>query len=130
MKLLKGLSDLGLKFTVGIRSNRRTTRGEKLCKLACQELRVELTGLEGLDVWMYWIWLPGATTPQQRFIITNDRRTAPSVRATGRRRWKIEALFKTLKSRFAFGKFGQKTKLGVLRYLCLSLAAFLLCHFE
>lgn len=130
VKLLKGLSDLGLKFTVGIRSNRRTTRGEKLCKLACQELRVELTGLEGLDVWMYWIWLPGATTPQQRFIITNDRRTAPSVRATGRRRWKIEALFKTLKSRFAFGKFGQKTKLGVLRYLCLSLAAFLLCHFE
>ncbi|WP_161884250.1 transposase, partial [Deinococcus alpinitundrae] len=48
----------------------------------------------------------------------------------GKRRWKIEALFKTLKSRFGFGKFGQQTKRGVLRFLCLSLLSFLLCHFE
>ena len=130
VKLLKGLAELGFKFTVGIRGDRLTTKGHQLRERSCQELPVELKGLEGLSIWMYWIWLPGKSAPQQRFIITNHRRTHSSVRKTGRRRWKIEALFKTLKSRFAFGKFGQKTKVGVLRYLFLSLAAFLLCHFE
>ncbi|WP_407543221.1 hypothetical protein [Deinococcus radiomollis] len=62
--------------------------------------------------------------------MSSRQRTPQTAKQTGRRRWKIEALFKTLKSRFAFGKFGQKTKLAVLRYLCLSLACFLLCHFE
>ncbi|WP_135229825.1 transposase [Deinococcus fonticola] len=63
-------------------------------------------------------------------MVTNRPRVPQVVRQFGRRRWKIEALFKTLKSRFALGKFGQKTKQGVLRFLCLSFAAFLLCHLE
>ena len=67
---------------------------------------------------------------EPRFLITNRRRHKNTVRHVGRRRWKIEALFKTLKSRFALGKFGQKTKPGVLRFLCLSFACFLLCHLE
>ncbi|CAM3929837.1 Transposase IS4-like domain-containing protein [Deinococcus saxicola] len=67
---------------------------------------------------------------EQRFLVSSRSRTPRTAKQTGRRRWKIEALFKTLKSRFAFGKFGQKTKQGVLRYVCLSLACFLLCDFE
>ncbi|WP_084047364.1 transposase [Deinococcus hopiensis] len=62
--------------------------------------------------------------------MSSRRRTPRTAKQTGRRRWTIEVLFKTLKSRFAFGKFGWKTKLGILRYLCLSLGCFLLCHFE
>jgi len=62
--------------------------------------------------------------------VSSRQRTPQTAKHTGRRRWKIEALFKTLKSRFSFGKFGQKTKLGVLRYLWLSLACFFLCHVE
>lgn len=88
--------------------------------------------LMGLDLWVYWIWLPARKKDmqEQRFLITNRRRHQNTVHRVGRRRWKIEALFKTLKSRFALGKFGQKTKQGVLRFLCLSFACFLLCHLE
>lgn len=131
-KLLSGLDALGLKFTVGLRADRRMTDGTHVREVTSQERPIELTGLKGMELWLYWVWLPRADhgEPRQRFVITNRRRTATMVRKTGRRRWKIEALFKTLKSRFAFGKFAQKTKLGVLRYLCLSVAAFLLCHFE
>lgn len=130
--LLKGLDALGVAFTVGMRSDRQTTSGKKLHEILSQERQVELEGLKGLNLWLYWVWLPRANQgqPEQRFVVTNRWRTPTTVRKTGRRRWKIEALFKTLKSRFAFGKFGQKSKLGVLRYLCLSLSAFLLCHLE
>ena len=132
VKLLKGLDALGLTFTVGMRADRQMLGGKKIRDVTSQERHIELADLEGMELWLYWVWLPRADhgEPMQRFVITNRRRTSTTVRKTGRRRWKIEALFKTLKSRFAFGKFGQKTKLGVLRYLCLSVAAFLLCHFE
>lgn len=131
-QLLNGLHQMGLAFTVGIRCDRKTTEGQKLREITRQERPVELMDLDGLKLWVYWIWLPAVKNgkPQQRFIVTNQQRTPATVHKMGRRRWKIKALFKTLKSRFAFAKFGQKTKLGVLRYLCLSLAAFLLCHLE
>ena len=132
VKLLKGLDALGLTFTVGMRADRQMTNGKKVRDITSQERHIELADLEGMELWLYWVWLPKADhgQPMQRFVITNRCRTSTTVRKTGRRRWKIEALFKTLKSRFAFGKFGQKSKLGVLRYLCLSVAAFLLCHLE
>lgn len=132
MALLNGLHNLGIKFTVGMRKNRLTLEGQALHEITGQNRRIELQGLAGLELWVSWVWLPGRKqdTREQRFLITNQRRSVQSVRKSGRRRWKIEALFKTLKSRFALGKFGQKSKLGVLRYLCLSLACFLLCHLE
>lgn len=131
--LLEGLNRLGLKFTVGIRRNRQIQEGIALQELSTQQGRVHLKGLEEVPLWMYWIWLPGEKKNgkrEQRFIVTNQFRSQQAVRQFGKRRWKIEALFKTLKSRFALGKFGQKTKQGVLRFLCLSFAAFLLCHLE
>lgn len=132
INLLEGLDALGLRFTVGMRRNRLTLEGQALCEMTSQERKVQLQGLAGLDLWVYWIWLPPRKKDmqEQRFLITNRRRHLNTVHHVGRRRWKIEALFKTLKSRFALGKFGQKTKQGVLRFLCLSFACFLLCHLE
>lgn len=143
--LLRGLDELGLKFTVGMRANRLTASGQHLYDITRQGQRIQLAGLEDMNFWMYWVWLPCVKggKREQRFIISNRQRTPQTARRTGRRRWKIEALFKTLKSgqasswalfwprsRFAFGKFGQKSKRGVLRYLCLSLACFMLCHLQ
>jgi len=46
----------------------------------------------------------------------------------GRRRWQIEGFFKTVKHRFSLHRFGQKTLLGVYRWLILSLISYLLAY--
>ena len=46
----------------------------------------------------------------------------------GRKRWAIEGFFKTIKHRFGLHRFGQSTKLGIYRWLILSLIAYLLVH--
>ena len=61
----------------------------------------------------------------------------------GKRRWRIEAFFKTIKGRFGLERFAQHSKRasvlmgavlpkkqGVLRWWCLSALAFLLCHLQ
>lgn len=115
-----------------MKRSRQTVEGQALHEITSQQRRVRLQGLPDLDLWVYWIWLPANQKGEriQRFVITNRQRHPQTVRTFGRRRWKIEALFKTLKSRFALGKFAQKTKQGVCRFLCLSFACFLLCHLE
>jgi hypothetical protein len=46
----------------------------------------------------------------------------------GRKRWAIEGFFKTIKHRFGLHRFGRSTKLGVYRWLLLSLISGLLVH--
>ena len=46
----------------------------------------------------------------------------------GRRRWQIEGFFKTIKHRFSLHRFGQKTLLGVYRWLILSFISYLLTY--
>lgn len=127
---MTGLLALGYDFTVGIRADRLTDEGQHLREITSQQRLIRLKGMPDVNLWLYWIWLPAKTGEKrvQRFIVSSRERTPQVARQTGKRRWKIEALFKTLKSRFAFGKFGQKTKQGVLRFLCLSIACFLLAH--
>jgi len=43
-------------------------------------------------------------------------------------RWQIEGWFKTAKHRFGLHRFAQQTKLGMYRWLILSLIAYLLAH--
>ena len=129
---LRGVIALNFVGFVGMRGDRKTTTGQHLRDITTPGRRIELHDLPGVPLWVSWIWLPAkkGDAQQQRFIVSTVPRTGPVIKRTGRRRWKIEALFKTLKSRFGFAKFGQYSKLGVLRYLCLSLLSFLLCHFE
>jgi hypothetical protein len=44
----------------------------------------------------------------------------------GRRKWQVEALFTTMKSRFGLDQFGQRTLKGVLRFFLLAFIACLL----
>ena len=46
----------------------------------------------------------------------------------GKRRWQIEGFFQTVKHRFSLHRFGQKTLLGVYRWLILSLISYLLAY--
>ena len=46
----------------------------------------------------------------------------------GKRRWRIEGFFKTIKGRFGLERFAQHSKTGVMRWCCLSGLAYLLCH--
>jgi hypothetical protein len=46
----------------------------------------------------------------------------------GKRRWQIEGFFKTVKHCFSLHRFGQKTWLGVYRWLILSLVYYLLAY--
>ena len=48
----------------------------------------------------------------------------------GKRRWSIEAFFKTIKGRFGLERFAQHSKQGGLRWWYLSGLAFLLCHLQ
>jgi hypothetical protein len=129
---MHGVRNLGQDFTIGMRADRRTTEGQHLKDITSQQFPVTLSGLPDLQLRLYSIWLPAkkGEKREQRFLVSSRQRTPQTAKQTGRRRWKIEALFKTLKSRFALCRFGQKTKLGIARYLCLSLACFFFCHFE
>jgi Transposase DDE domain len=127
---IQGVVTLGFKGFIGIPGNRTTADGTQLQHLNVQGLKVELKGLPGIPVWVFWVWLKTKKGKEQRFIISTVPRTPSGMRQTGKRRWKIEAFFKTLKSRFGFGRFGQHSKIGVLRYLCLSMLSYQLCHFE
>ena len=46
----------------------------------------------------------------------------------GRRRWQIEGFFKTVKHCFSLHRFGQKTRLGVERWLILCFISYLLAY--
>jgi len=94
--------------------------------------KIALHDLPEVSLWVTWVWPPAkkGEAQERRFIVSTVPCTAQVIERTGKRRWKIEALFKTLKRRFGFGKFGQHSKSGVLRFLCLSLLGFLLCHFK
>ncbi|BDP44265.1 hypothetical protein DAETH_42340 (plasmid) [Deinococcus aetherius] len=48
----------------------------------------------------------------------------------GKRRWLTLAFFKTVKGRFGLERFAQHSKQGVMRWWCLSGAAFLLCPLQ
>lgn len=128
---LKGVVGLGLAAFVGIRGDRRTTSGRVLREVR-QGQQVFLHDLPEVPLWVAWVWLPtkDGQREEQRFVVSTVYRTASSIKRTGRRRWKIEALFKVLKSRFGLDRFGQHSKTGVLRFWCLCLLSYVLCHFE
>jgi len=127
---IQGVVDLGFQGIIGIPGNRTTTTGVQLKALPKQGMEVELPDLPDVPIRVCWIWLKTKTGKEQRFVISTALHSPAVIRKTGKRRWKIEAFFKTLKSRFGFGRFGQHSKMGVLRYLCLSLLSYQICHFE
>jgi hypothetical protein len=63
-----------------------------------------------------------------RFVVSTYPYSGAYLVRLGRKRWAIEGFFKTAKHQFGLHCFGQGTKIGVYRWLILSLIAYLLAH--
>ena len=66
--------------------------------------------------------------PVQRFVISTKPMKGTTIARCSKRRWQIEGFFKTVKHRFSLHRFGQKTLLGVYRWLIISLISYLLAY--
>jgi hypothetical protein len=114
---------------VGMRSNRRMENGNPLKSLyrhAKRGQQVRLAGIEALTV--SWFWLSSDGKRELRFVVSTYPYSGVYLVRLGRQRWAIEGFFKTIKHRFGLHGFGQKTRLGIYRWLLLSLIAYLLAH--
>ncbi len=127
-EFLKGIKTMGLDAVVGMRKDRAWLPWGKLEHLEPRRQGRALW-LQGLPfpVWAASFYLrhPEGKV-EKRFVVSTEPMKPPALVRWGRRRWKIEAFFKVMKQRFGLGRFGQKSRVGVYRFLLLSFLAFLL----
>jgi hypothetical protein len=121
--------ELGHHAVVGVRKDRRLADGTRLDGAGSRGERVWLEGLEvPVYVAAYWLKKRDGGSREKRFVLCTKALSPRHIVRWGKRRWRIEGFFKTAKGRFSLDRFGQGTKLGVYRYLVLSLMAYLLAH--
>jgi hypothetical protein len=116
---------------VGMRCNRKLSDGRSLKQLYHNGKRGQLLHIEGIScpLTISWFWLKRADGKRElRFVVSTYPYSGVYLVRLGRRRWAIEGFFKTAKHRFGLHCFGQSTKIGVYRWLLLSLIAYLLAH--
>lgn len=121
---LEGVKALGLEAVVGMRCDRRLEDGRQLQEVRSGE-RVIPEGLS-FPVTAACYYLKRDGKREKRMVVATFRASGRVISRWGRRRWRIEAFFKTSKSRFGLARFGQQTRQGVYRFLMLSLLAFVL----
>ena len=115
----------------GIKSSRCRQDGRQLKDLPGHAKRGCQVYLKGLDypLTVSWFWLKQADNKRElRFVVSTHPYSGIYLVRLGRKRWAIEGFFKTAKHQFGLHCFGQGTKLGVYRWLMLSLIAYLLAH--
>ena len=116
---------------VGLRNNRRLQDGRRLKDLPGNAKRGLQVALKDVDypLTVSWFWLKRADNKRElRFVASTYPYSGTYLIRLGRKRWAIEGFFKTAKHQFGLHCFGQSTKLGVYRWLILSLIAYLLAH--
>ncbi|MEM6349735.1 MAG: hypothetical protein AAF766_03125 [Cyanobacteria bacterium P01_D01_bin.14] len=116
---------------VGIRVDRRLGDGRNVkdpygsAKRGCQ-FRLHYIDF---PLTLSWFWLKRADGKRElRFVASTHPYSGVYLVRLGRKRWAIEGFFKTAKHQFGLHCFEQGTKLGVYRWLLLSLIAYLLAH--
>jgi len=112
---------------LGIANTRTLTDGRKVFEIKTRGQQVYLTGLDW-PVYLSWVWLKRDGKRIQRFVISTKPMKGKTISRWGKRRWQIEGFFKTVKHQFSLHRFGQKTLLGVYRWLILSLVSYLLAY--
>ncbi len=112
---------------VGIPKTRKLQDGRKVSELKTRGQQVYLNGLN-IPVFLSWVWLKRDGKRVQRFVISTKQMKGATITRWGRRRWQIEGFFKTVKHCFSLHRFGQKTLLGVYRWLILSFVSYLLSY--
>jgi hypothetical protein len=142
VEFIKGIRQLGHHGVIGVRKDRRLQENEdeeeggskslQQLSSSCSSYQgKQQVRLEGLDVPVYvasfWLKREGGSK-EQRFVLSTKAMSAKHIVRWGKRRWKIEGFFKTVKGRFSLDRFAQGSKLGVYRYLIMSMAAYVLAH--
>jgi len=128
---LKAVRKRSWRAVVGLRCTRTLTDGRQLKELVRHSKRGRQVHLKGLDfpVTVSWFWLKRADGKRERrFVASTYPYSGVYLVRLGRKRWAIEGFFKTAKHQFGLHCFGQSTKLGVYRWLSLSLISYLLAH--
>ena len=128
VEFVQGVRRLGHHAVIGVRRDRRLTDGTRLDQAGLRGERVFLEGLEGVSVYVASYWLGRDGGRERRFVLCTRPLSPKYIARWGKRRWRIEGFFKTAKGRFSLERFGQGTRLGVYRYLILSMIAYLLAH--
>jgi hypothetical protein len=127
VEFLEGVRRLNHHAVVGVRRDRHLTDGTRLDQTAIRGKRVYLEGLS-VPVYVAAYWLKRDDGREKRFVLCTKALSPEHIVRWGKRRWRIEGFFKTAKGRFGLDRFGQGSRLGVYRYLLLSLIAYLLAH--
>jgi len=131
IEFLKAVQQRSWRAVVGMRCNRKLLDGRSLQQLYRKGQRgqqVQITGISH-PLTVSWFWLKRAEGKRElRFVVSTHPYSGAYLVQLGRKRWTIEGFFKTIKHRFGVHCFGQSTKLGVYRWLILSLIAYLLAH--
>jgi Transposase DDE domain len=134
VEFVGGVRRLGHHVVVGVRKDRLLADGRRLDRRGRRGRRQrggqEAAWLEGLEIPVYVAsyWLKRDGKRERRFVLSTKALSPKHIVRWGKRRWRIEGFFKSAKGRFSLDRFGQGTKLGVYRYLILSLMAYLLAH--
>lgn len=130
IEFLKAVRQRAWRAVVGMRCNRRIQDLRTLKQLYRKGRRGQQVHLVGIahPVTVSWFWLKRADNKRQLRVVSSDSYSGVYLVRLGRKRWAIEGCFKTIKHRFGLHRFGQATKLGVYRWLLLSLMAYLLAH--
>ena len=119
------------RVVVGLRNSRLLQDGRKLKDLPGKAKRGLQIYLKDIDypLTISWFWLKRAGNKRElRFVASTHPYSGVYLVRLGRKRWAIEGFFKTAKHQFGLHCFGQGTKIGVYRWLILSLIAYLLAH--
>ncbi len=129
IKLIKKIRGYSFKHhaIVGIPKTRTLTDGRKVSEIKNRGQQVYLNGLD-IPVFLSWVWLNRDGKRVQRFVISTKPMKGKTIARWGKRRWQIEGFFKTAKHCFSLHRFGQKTLLGVYRWLILSFISYLLAY--
>ena len=128
-EFIRGVLAKGLDIVIGVRCSRKLEDGRSVQEILTRGEMVKPRGLHQ-PMCLSWVWLYRNDEPEQRFVMSNLNLGGKYLARVGKRRWRIEAFFKTIKGRFGLERFAQHSKQGVLRWWCLSALAFLLCHLQ
>jgi len=123
---LEGIKSQGHVAVVSMRSNRKLDDGRHLRDIRATEA-VQPSNLN-FPVWATRFRLKGikGKKGQWRHVISTEQLSGKMIKRWGKRRWAIEAFFKTIKHRFGLHCFAQTTARGVYRWFLFSFLAFIL----
>jgi hypothetical protein len=131
VEFLNAVRQRNWRAVVGVKNSRLLQDGRKLKDLPGNAKRGLQVYLKDIDypLTLSWFWLKRTDNKRElRFVASTHPYSGVYLVRLGRKRWAIQGFFKTAKHQFGLHCFGQGTKLGVYRWLILSLIAYLLAH--